>query len=110
MDPEIRNSRAIRESILRMLYNAFQSSPDIRVRADDIYAGFSTGEIQHDRHEINAELADLMADQLIVVEDIPSVSPVTKKGYKLTSRGRDFVRARFPWGRVDEYTGDKKAM
>lgn len=105
MNPAVVRSRAIREAILRLLNNVFMGCPDVGCLASHIYEGFTTGRVRYTQTEIDAELADLVDDRLISVENAPGVEAIPDKLYKATSRGRDFVRARFPWDRVDEYTG-----
>lgn len=106
MDAATLRSRTVRECILRLLYNCFRANADIGVMAAHIFEGFSTGQVQYTQSEIESELADLIADELITIENAPGVGVIAEKIYKTTSRGRDFVRANFPWGRVDEYTGE----
>lgn len=108
MDAQTLRSRIIRECILRLLHNTFRANPDVGVLATHIFQGFGTGLVQYTQAEIEAELADLADDKLITVENAPGLSAVPQKLFRSTSRGRDFARANFPWGRVDEYTGEQK--
>ncbi len=105
MDARVRKLRAIREAILRLLYNTFVSCPDVGVMARHVYEGFTTGRVQYMQAEIDAVLADLIEDKLITVENVPGVEAIPDKMYRVTSRGRDFVLARFPWDCIDEFTG-----
>ncbi len=108
MNPAVLRSRSIREAILRLLRNTFEACPDVGCLAHHIYSGFGSGRVQYDRAEIDAELADLVADKLITVANAAGIAEIPEKIYHISSRGRDFVLARFPWGRVDEYTGEEK--
>jgi hypothetical protein len=108
MRAEVVRSRAIREAILRLVNNAYIGCPDVGVMACHIYEGFTTGRVRYTQTEIDAELIDLADENLITIENAASVAPIPDKLYKITGRGRDFVRARFPWGRIDEFTGKDK--
>ena len=103
----ILRSRIIREAILKIAYNTHQAAPGVAVLARHLYAAFSTGKVQYEKAEIDAEISDLIDDGLLAVEDLGGVGVgPAEKGYQSTSKGRDFYRAGYPWGRIDEYTGD----
>lgn len=108
MDLSVQRSRTIRECILKLLFGMFRANPDLAVEARHIYEGFATSRLQYSREDIDPELVDLIEDGLVQVIDLPGMTTPPEKGYRLTSRGRDFVRARFPWGRIDEFTGDQR--
>ena len=102
-------SRSIRETILRILFNTYSANPSVGLLADHLYIGFSSSQFQYAKNEINVELGDLMEDGLVVVEDAQgTVGPLPLKCYKTTSRGRDFFKANCPWERIDEFTGGQK--
>ncbi|HUX00783.1 MAG TPA: hypothetical protein VMY35_07365 [Phycisphaerae bacterium] len=105
--PEVRRRRAVREAILRLLNAAYAGSPDVGVPFEQIAEGFSPSRVRYTAREIEAALLDLADDNLIVQENASWGDPPMEKLYKVTGPGRDFVLARFPWGRVDEYTGDQ---
>lgn len=110
MDATVQRSRTIRECILKLLSRMFQANPDLAVEARHIYEGFATSRLQYGREDIDPELLDLIEDGLVHVGDLPGMTTPPEKGYRLTSRGRDFVRARFPWAKIDEFTGDEKLV
>jgi len=102
-------SRSIRETILRILANAYGANPTVCILADHLYRGFSASVLQFGRAEIDCELVDLIEDGLIAGQDAPGgVGPVAAKCYKTTSRGRDFFRAGCPWDKIDEFTGGQR--
>jgi len=105
--PAVLRSRSIRELILKIGYNTHQAAPGVAVLARHVYAAFSTGRVQYEKAEIDVEISDLIDDGLLAVEDLPGVGVgPAEKGYQATSKGRDFYRAGYPWGRIDEFTGD----
>jgi len=104
--PEVFRRRTIREAILRVLNAAYAGNPDVGVAHDQVLDAFSTGRVRYTPSEIEAALLDLADDRLIARENAPWGTP-PEKLYRVTGSGRDFVLARFPWGRVDEYTGDQ---
>lgn len=103
--PEVRRSRTIRECILQLLFAAHKGNPDVGVPHDQILAGFSTGRVHYTPDEIGEELIDLVDDGLIEIGDAAGGGPLPGKVYKITTRGRDFRRAKFPWQKIDEFTG-----
>ncbi len=103
MDAGILRSRTIRESILRQLYNVFRANPDVGCLANHFFEGLSTGLIQHSQAEIEVEFAELRDDGLITIENSPGVGAMPEKLLRITARGRDFTRARFPWMKVDQF-------
>ncbi|MCD4699872.1 MAG: hypothetical protein K8R91_04795 [Phycisphaerae bacterium] len=104
MDAGILRSRTVRESILRQLYNVFKANPDVGCLANHFFEGLSTGATQYTQSEIEAEFAELRDDDLITIENSPGVGPMPEKLIRITARGRDFVRGRFPWMKIDEFT------
>ena len=108
MEPQILRSRTIRECILKLLLRMFQAALELAVAADHVYEGFSSSRLQYTRDDIDPELIDLIESGLVEAIDLPATGTMPAKGYRITSAGRDFVRARFPWGRVDEYSGNQR--
>jgi len=103
--PAIR-SRAIKELVLRVCYSTYAVAPDLVVPASQIYDGFSGARTPYYRSDIDPELADLVGDGLVEVVAIPGLDGLPEKGYKLTVRGRRFVQAHCPWGKIDEFTAE----
>jgi len=108
ISPEVETSRTIREAILLMLDAAFKGDPEFDVPRDGILAGFAPGRTRYAPGQIDVELRDLIEDRL--VEQVPREpgNPLPDRHYRITSPGRDFVRAKFPWHRIDEYTGRQR--
>jgi len=112
VEPQVLRSRTIREALLKLLMRMFQADPELAVAGEDLYQGFSTSRLQYDRAEVDGELINLMDEGLVEVVDLPAIfgfERLPAKHYRITSRGRDFVRARFPWGKIDEFSGDQPA-
>jgi len=111
VEPQVLRSRTIRECILKLLLRMFQAAPELAVAADHVYEGFSTSRLQYTRDDIDPELMDLIESGLVEAIDLPGPGApgLPAKGYRITSAGRDFVRARFPWGKIDEFSGDQPA-
>lgn len=106
IEPRVMRSRSIRQAILSLLEAVFMGSPIIAVRAREIYNGFLTGAVQFDRSEVDGEIADLVAQEMIEAKLIrPSMEAMPETAYKITAAGRDFVRAGFPWAEIDKFSG-----
>ena len=104
-DPSVIRSRGIRERILRLLAAQYAGNPEAGVPHGQIVEGFSTGRVSYTAAEIQGEVLDLEECGLVRIlpgEDQP------ERTYQITKNGRDFVKAKFPWGRIDEYTGQAK--
>ena len=105
-DPRVIRHRGIRERILRLLDAQWRGNPDGAVPYTQIVQGFATGRVSYSPSEIQGAVLDLGDDRLIdeAPDDLGAADGL-EKAFRVTSRGRDFVRARMPWGRIDEYTG-----
>ena len=110
MDRNVLRSRLIRECILKLLARVFRASPDVAVEWRQIMDGFMTSRLRYDRSDVEPELADLVEDGLIERVDVPGDDGGPVAAYRITSRGRDFVRAHFPWARIDEFSGDQRIV
>jgi hypothetical protein len=106
-DPSVIRSRGIRERILRLLAAQYAGNPAAGVPHGQIVEGFSTGRVSYGSHEIQCELLDLHDSDLVRI--LPGDGD-PEKTYQITKNGRDFCRAKFPWGRIDEYTGSAGLM
>ena len=131
LSPEVFSSRTIREAILLMLNAAFRGDPEFGVVPHGrILADFDTGRTRYTPAQIDVDLRVLVADELVervpcdggpdrprhvgVHRDLDPPAgeagrvPLPDKVYRITSPGRDFVRGKFPWHRIDEYTGGQR--
>ncbi|MHC4984180.1 MAG: hypothetical protein ACYTF6_13560 [Planctomycetota bacterium] len=106
-DPAVLRKRAIRELILRLLRATFEGAPDIGVPYRQILEAFTGGRDTYTTIEIRAQLVDLVEDGLIEIMPAPAGGGLPSPGkiYRVTSRGRDFADANYPWHRVDEFSG-----
>ena len=103
MDAEILKSRTIRECILRCLSIADRAGVTVGFSFQQVADGFAGSQFEYAEGDVRSGLNDLVGDELAERFADP-VSPGAWR-YRITSRGRDFVRGSFPWGRIDEYTG-----
>lgn len=108
MNHETAKARVMRETILRVLYNTFAAAPGVCVLLSHLHQAFSTSTVPPLPEEVNGQIVDLVEDGLIVAAEAPGVSSIPQKCYSLTSKGRDFYRARCPWDKLDEFTGGQK--
>ena len=108
IDPATLRSRTVRECILRCVSIADKAGVTIGFSLQQVFDGFMTSELQYTPDDVRPELNDLVDDGMIEKFDDPAGGG--EKRYRITTRGRDFVRARFPWGRVDEFTGDQRLI
>ncbi|MFB3893236.1 MAG: hypothetical protein ACE15C_14565 [Phycisphaerae bacterium] len=109
ISPAAKRRRGIREAILRSVHNLYAAAPEMHLAAEEIYEGFSHGIVAYERSEIDGEIVSLVQDGMIEVQKLPQYSELPRHGYRITSRGRDFVLAGFPWGKIDEFTGRQSA-
>lgn len=103
--PETVRSRRVRERILHMLVAAHRGCPDVGIDHGEILKAFAGDRARYSPADVQAELIDLIDDGLITQHNAPWGGDLPEKIYQVTSQGRDFQRAGFPWGRIDEYTG-----
>ncbi len=110
LTPEVLRSRTIREAILHALHGAFLGDLAIHVGVprERILALFNDSKVDYAPEQIDVELLDMIEDGLIEQVPYDGVEALPDTSYRITSRGRDFVRGKFPWHRVDEYTGGQK--
>ena len=108
IDPATLKSRTIRECILRTLSVADRAGVTVGFSETQIFDGFRASVLRYQVEEVRPELTDLVQDKL--AEEFADPTEPEGSGlvrYRLTSRGRDFVRGAFPWGRIDEFTGSQ---
>lgn len=108
MEPEILKSRTIRECILRCLWLADRAGVVVGFSFRQVVEGFSGSEYEYTEPDIRSELNDLVADDL--AERFADQVNAGQFRYRITSKGRDFVRGRFPWGKIDEFTGGQGVL
>lgn len=108
MEAEVLKSRTIRECILRCLSIADRAGVTVGFSFRQVVDGFAGSQFEYGEADIRSELNDLVGDQLAERFDDP-VSPGGWR-YRISSKGRDFVRGRFPWGRIDEFTGGQNVI
>jgi len=101
LPPELRRSRHIRRQILTMLIETYRAVPGLAIAVEELLdtvargggpLGFATAEVR-------AELLDLAHDDLVEIDQLR---------VRITTTGRDFLRAGCPWEQVDEFTGGQK--
>lgn len=105
LSPAVIRRRGVREAILRWAYNVYQANPDVCLTSDQIYSGFSTGQVTYTTAEIDGELVGLVNDGMLTWQQIPNMGQMPSKGYKITNRGVDFRLANCPWDQIDRFTG-----
>ncbi len=108
MDTATLKSRTIRECILRVLSIADRAGVAVGFSFQQILDGFATSELEYGDDDVRPDLNDLADDRL--VERFSDAARPGMSRYRISSRGRDFVRARFPWGKIDEFTGDQSLL
>jgi hypothetical protein len=101
IDPKVQRRRTIDEAILGTLYAAFEGGNEKGVFHSLIVAGFAPSRLSYSEDEIQREVIELLDRRLIEIGPDCGL----EKAYLLTARGRDFIRAKFPWAKVDEFTG-----
>ena len=108
IDARVHRSRHIRKRVLLMLAAADEGCPGVGIAHGQILGAFANEANPYTAEEIGRELADLGGDGLIHSSADPYGGPLPERIYDITSRGRDFVRAQFPWGGIDEFSGAQR--
>ena len=103
-DAKILFSRQTRQAILSVLKNVSDTGLDVFTSTHALTTGLVKSKIDVTCEMVRATLNDLRHDTLIERGEMEYDGPF---GYRLTSKGRDFVVAGFPWSAVDEFTGGK---
>ncbi len=101
---EIHQSRTVRLVILQSLAILSGTSNATGLSQSQLHRSFYHNGQDVPIGEVRQELDDLVGDGLIRRERSEVLEGFY---YKITSAGRDFVRADFPWEKIDEYTGRK---
>ena len=90
--------------VLRLLSAADGSGIGLGMTWDQIQTGFARRRTEAPESELRRELNDLVDDGLIATkwdEDFRCDM------FRIGSRGREFVKAQFPWEKIDEFTGGR---
>ena len=101
---EIHQSRTVRLVILQSLAIISGTSNATGLSIVQLHRSFYRSGQDVPIGEIRRELDDLVGDGLIRRDRSEVLDGFF---YAITSAGRDFVRADFPWEKIDEYTGRK---
>jgi len=101
---DVARSRWIREIILRLLYAVDGAGMRLGMTWSQVKAGFFRRQHEASDAELRRALNDMVDDELIVRE---WDEDLRCDMFKMASRGRNFVEADYPWGRIDEFTGNR---
>ena len=101
---DIARSRIIRERILRMLSRVDRAAIDAGLTTPQVLSGFRASQADASAEDVRGELNDLVNDRL-VKRDWDGDLEVHM--FRIDTRGREFVKAEFPWSKIDEFTGRK---
>lgn len=103
MDPAVERARQIRQGILRILSVHDQVGMDLGYTASEL-SQLTAGDIfGADTAGTGAEIRDLV--ERTMIRKVDGTNPPR---FVLTAAGRDFVRAKFPWSKVDPFSGGDK--
>jgi len=105
---DVLTHRRWRKAILLLLDRDRRAGgfPGIAVVWDEIYHAVGTGRVKPGPERIRRALDDLIDNRL--VEAIPHSIRPNVECYRITGRGADFIRADFPWRKIDDFSGEQR--
>lgn len=102
--PDVITSRWIRELILRLLSGADGAGIGLGMTWTQIRVSFNSQRREISESDLRRELNDLVDDRMIAKQWDEQMHGDM---FRMASRGREFVKAEFPWERIDEFTGGR---
>jgi len=102
VDESVLASRLLRGRVLGLLAAASRGGNAYGMTAEQVQGAFSVRREPVREPELRDGLLDL-ADRGLLEKKWDE--QIRDDFYSITSRGRDFVRANYPWDRIDEFTG-----
>jgi len=99
---DVDTRRFAREVIIDLLWGAAGGPRGAGFTLAHICAGFLRSQSRVEEPDVRRALRDLESDGLIDRKWDPDLGD---DFYTLASRGMDFRTARYPWDRLDEFTG-----
>lgn len=101
---DIARSRYLRERVLETLWLADGAGANFGLPLGKVMDQFACARVEVSEADVRRELNDLVDDSLIRRE---WDEDLTCDLYRITSSGRDFKKAGYPWDKVDQYTGKR---